>query len=1663
MVNIFLTKPDGTVLGNMTGLQIDTCQISKKATDLWEISFNVAKYIIQNGKLAQSSFYDSITEMMYLMYKENDEIIYFMIDSEPSVNMDGENEYKTVTAHSIECELSYIYLKDIKINCGTSDSQEYLSIDENGQFNNIDDKGLPKEYISLVNYENTQLSLLHIILTNSNWTVAKDIPEKVCSIKKSIEFSNDSIYSALMKSISSTFKVIFLFDRYKRTVSAVLAEDYGEDSGCNIGIQNLLKTFDVETTLESGIVTKMIPNGADNLNVRYVNFGQEYIVDYSYFMNTINDYGDYKYVSKETHDNYNQWLDYCDKELIEYESNQYTRRELYKHLTKLYNQCLLDISNLKNQLPNDGCNIDYTTWKLDELKNVLKAYENAKVSIVTLYKNDYGVTDIGIAPEYTPTPSTAINIKDTIYWNDFCSYEETIIPKVLEAFKIYCKTDENGNLVVDKNTGEFIELPNGNPKYCKDTSIVKTIDSYLYEMSLYGLDELETKKKAWSEATALLYNECFEISDGVYVSETNGWNSLTLEQKAQFTSSTAFYKQLGQYLDYMSLNVRYNSLTQSDSIGVIRLCENAIEDRKNEINEIQILMDKYNSERNALSKSVDIFKWENSDGVQYFKENKNILQNLTRQTDYENSNYIITNLNDIVQMVDISEELYQDAIRELFEKSRPQYKFNTSISNLFNIEVFKGFKNYFCVGNFVRLYTGLTTQDNSYYKLRLMSISYNPLLNEDDLSVEFSTMLKSLNGISDLAFLLDEANSSSDGGSSNSSSGSSGNYGDNDANIQISNNIINALLKSETFGTQVRDVILDSIQANKGNFNVLFGHSGIFSSLESGLLKVNGDSIFSGILKSENYDGSHGSMLSLKDGTFSLGNGSLTYDKEKGFSIKGLSAEDLKLKSIVDIEKYYLAIDKESGVTKNTRGWTKEIQTMDVQKKFLWTYEVINYTDNTSSTTSAYIIGRYGTDGEDGKDATNVSSIETEYYVSTSSINCENGSWDKTYTWGKNKYLWTRNKIIWENNTVSYSKPQYSKYLTEYNMFQDAIVNGTTTINGGCIKTGILSSEDKRTWINLKDGQFSFGDGALTWDGNELIIGSINNKINTIETTLGGVSNTANSANNTANNASSKADTANNTANTAYNTANSASGKADNAYNIANEANNKADSAYNTANNASSGLSNLRTGLTNGTTTIHGGCIKTGNLISNNYNGNNSNVFGNTTGSIISLNDGKFNLGGGALKYDGSTLSVKGNIIANSLTANSSGTIAGWSFNSNAFYKNSETFGNSNGIYLGGNGFSYKDVFQISNNGFKCSSFNKNFRTYSCGFNFSKPIYNGNIYIDDVSYIIVWFNNVSNNESVDIRFQARRKGYKNGSYADENPTYSQWLPGANTSYSYDYYHGLRFNISDFEYYFDANNYMKCYNIINVWSPSGKQIKCIEYYNTSNAKIATIYNPNMTQVLNPMGNLSIDMEKGEIEGSSYTLSTKDFNAFINNYGDFSFNFYKIQGNNTTSENGIVVTDPDVKLDINTFKHIGVYNATSSSGINITIDSSGFFHRASSSSKRYKKDITQDIIDELNPHKLYDLNIYQFKYIDGYLSSTDQRYEKDIVNFLAEDLHEKYPIACDLNTEGLPENPNYNLLIAPMLKLIQEQHEQIQLLEKNIIEIKENMEILYDDGK
>lgn len=140
--------------------------------------------------------------------------------------------------------------------------------------------------------------------------------------------------------------------------------------------------------------------------------------------------------------------------------------------------------------------------------------------------------------------------------------------------------------------------------------------------------------------------------------------------------------------------------------------------------------------------------------------------------------------------------------------------------------------------------------------------------------------------------------------------------------------------------------------------------------------------------------------------------------------------------------------------------------------------------------------------------------------------------------------------------------------------------------------------------------------------------------------------------------------------------------------------------------------------------------------------------------------------------------------------------------------------------------------------------------------------------------------------------------------------------------------------------------------------------------------------------------------------------------------------------------------------------GVKNRTSTAVANVRCQdgTNSWLAIASSSSMRYKHNISEIVDAKLDPHRLYQLPPRQYKYNIDYIDKGDQRYNTDVCGFIAEEIHNVYPIACEYNENGEPENWNERYVIPPMLALIQEQHKDIELLKQENLALQNKLSIL-----
>jgi hypothetical protein len=122
----------------------------------------------------------------------------------------------------------------------------------------------------------------------------------------------------------------------------------------------------------------------------------------------------------------------------------------------------------------------------------------------------------------------------------------------------------------------------------------------------------------------------------------------------------------------------------------------------------------------------------------------------------------------------------------------------------------------------------------------------------------------------------------------------------------------------------------------------------------------------------------------------------------------------------------------------------------------------------------------------------------------------------------------------------------------------------------------------------------------------------------------------------------------------------------------------------------------------------------------------------------------------------------------------------------------------------------------------------------------------------------------------------------------------------------------------------------------------------------------------------------------------------------------------------------------------------FDTTTANAATVWISSTGQFRRSTASSERYKTDIVNLIdVPELDPKALYDLPVRAFRFKEGYLPETDDRFGVLVPGFIAEEMDAIYPAATDY-TDGV-ETWNDRMIIPAMLALIQDQETRIKALE------------------
>ena len=696
----------------------------------------------------------------------------------PKTSNDGNSEKKSITAYSLEKEFEDKNWLNFKCNTGDKDSLEQVAE------NNLNELGYAKEFVTFYNKNKHDLSFIHLLLEKlPGWSADDDDIDPVLWTRKlpAITQDNTNLYALCCSYIAPRMEILFLFDTIHRKIKAIAKENLNDkkyESTVFISYRNLAQSIDIDVD-EDSIFTRFNVRGDDDLNVINCNYGDYYVMNLDYFLCS-------PYISDELLIKVKKWIKYRDD-----------NRNKYIEVAKNVADASQKVNDIIYRNPADDLDIkQWDDMNEDGLNESLKYYNSLLTSL-----------QVSVDPNWDASN------------NDFSTYKPW--------------TKANGSVDHDKYLEKLKAQENGYGGYYTYYDILHYIIPNI-EIAIRNLKKVDEKKedyiKDWETNWDLYGTSELDALNKKYTEElekvqdyAKPWSELTDEEKRANSgnedSYNIYHNKYVEIYGYISAN------------GTLTV---AIAKRNQEKEEAQKILDGYNSQMSSMKISASI----NNADYGFTDEDKTVIYSLFHDQDYQNNNIVSTSVDTSVTEIDREKELYDDAVEKLSEVAQPQFKFTVSLDNLYRIEAFKHWQGELELLKFIRL--GI--RDDYSVKLRVTGITWNPCDVTEDLTLEFSNMITSRSGRTDLTELLDTENNR---GSKNSISFGTGNS---DSEKEYLSSMLQQLVKMGAFKTAVGNIAgsttanldearintlvsnfinaskikVDNIEGDKGSFNEFF-------------------------------------------------------------------------------------------------------------------------------------------------------------------------------------------------------------------------------------------------------------------------------------------------------------------------------------------------------------------------------------------------------------------------------------------------------------------------------------------------------------------------------------------------------------------------------------------------------------------------------------------------------------------------------------------------------------------------------------------------------------------------------------------------------------------------------------------------------------------------
>lgn len=878
---IYLCTPARDKITVLNGIQTDTVDFHAVAKGYSELSFEVDRFLSIDGEFVESNGYEDLKPYMYLFLED---IGYFQMQA-PSVNNDGNRETKSVVAYSAEKEFEDKDWQGIKINTGEDDSYERL-VD-----GNLDDLKQTITYITMVNEQKPKLSFLHLILEKvSQWSIGHvDTRLKTAKIP-SLDIDNENLYAVMTSEVAPRMSCIFIFDYYNFTINVYHRDNLDFDTGLFIGFRNLAQNIDYSVD-DGSIFTRFSVMGDDNLTFETYNYGDEHVFDISYFLGE-------PYMEQELADKIQDWIQFRDDHRQEYIdlSTEYDKINNLLYTAKY--RVPADEDYWKNW---DNLNLEGDDGLLAQQKTFNLLLKALQVSVDTRDESEkYDEND-----NYLPKKNDNDEVDHEWYLN--------LLYENIDEYSGYYTYLDIVTYILP-----YIEIAisnYGKPDYQK----IKPVDDAAENWALYGYVELDGIRKSYEE----------DLIDRL-AKYSKDWEDMDeeerLEKQLNYKDEEGYENSPGRK-EYKKLKEALGNTDGSDEGTIyyyLKILKEQIDEFEAQLKDIADKVGEYNNlaRYDVTQEEVDEMTLVSQDVINdrlplFTQDEIDLITTLFHDTDYQNTNILITNRYSPAEIMGAKKDLYDDAQDKLYEVAQPQYTFSVSLDNFMRLVEYKDWANEFdpsyvnpslvdldtSPANGLLKFVRLGIRDNYSVKLRVIGYRWNPCEVTPELQLEFSNMIVSKSGRTDFTQLLDTENNR---GAKNSISVGLGNsnsdreYIDRLLELITANSIftkaVSGIASGTTGGTDsvyVEGLISDylssvHVEADTINVGNITGTRGEFEDLFAEYLKA--DTIVTKLITAE-----EGEFDTLTANIIRVGEAGITQITEETISTATINADQINV------------------------------------------------------------------------------------------------------------------------------------------------------------------------------------------------------------------------------------------------------------------------------------------------------------------------------------------------------------------------------------------------------------------------------------------------------------------------------------------------------------------------------------------------------------------------------------------------------------------------------------------------------------------------------------------------------------------------------------------------------------------------------------------------